>query len=362
LRQAPGEHRDHAIKAPLQLAIIGSGNIARTHADAIALLPGVRLAAVCSRNPEKARELAAASEAKVFDSVETLLTSAAIDAVLVATPSGAHAESVLPALRAGKPVLCEKPLEISTARVARMIAEAERSGVILAGFFPLRCGAGALIIRQAKEAGRFGRLTFLSARVKWWRDQDYYRSSSWRGTWELDGGGALMNQGIHAVDLLQWMGGPVKEASAFAGELAHPGLQVEDTLAACVRFENGALGTIEAGTSCYPGLDLSLEISGDRGTAILINDRIESWRFAAEIPADEAIRTGRAGGEIRGGSSDPKAITCEGHRQQIAEFCHAIRGEPAAVIDGREAGKAVAIVEAIYKACRSGKSEPISTP
>ncbi len=350
------------MKTPLQLAIIGSGNIARTHADAIALLPGVRLAAVCSRNPEKARELAAASEAQVFDCVETLLTFAALDAVLVATPSGAHEEAVLSALRAGKPVLCEKPLEISTVRVSRMIAEADRSGVILAGFFPLRFGAGARLIREALDTGRFGRLTFLSARVKWWREQDYYRNSSWRGTWELDGGGALMNQGIHAVDLLQWMGGPVKEVAAFGGALAHPGLQVEDTLTACVRFENGALGTIEAGTSCFPGLDLSLEISGDRGTAIMVNDRIEFWRFAGDAPADEAIRSGRAGGEIRGGSSDPKAITCEGHRQQIAAFCHAIRGEPAAVIDGREAGKAVAIVEAIYQSSRSGKSEPISTP
>ncbi len=350
------------MKISPRLAIIGSGNIARIHADAIALLPDVRLAAVCSRNPEKARTLAAAAEAQVFDSVETLLTSAAIDAVLVATPSGAHEEAVLPALRAGKHVLCEKPLEISTARVSRMIAEAERSNVILAGFFPLRCGVGARLIREALNAGRFGRLTFLSARVKWWREPDYYRASSWRGTWELDGGGALMNQGIHAVDLLQWMGGPVKEVSAFGGTLAHAGLQVEDTLAACLRFENGALGTIEAGTSCYPGLDLSLEISGDHGTAILVNDRIAFWRFAGEVPSDEAIRTSRAGGEIGGGSSDPGAITCEGHRQQIAAFCHAIRGEPATVIDGREAGKAVGLVEAIYHSRRTGKSEPLSTP
>ncbi|MFZ4779105.1 MAG: Gfo/Idh/MocA family protein [Terrimicrobiaceae bacterium] len=347
--------------SPLQVAIIGSGDIARTHVDAIALLPDVHLAAVCSRNPEKARELAAPSASQVFDSVEKLLSSAGLDAVLVATPSGAHEEAVLPALRAGRHVLCEKPLEISTARVARMIAEAERSGVILAGFFPLRCGAGAQIIREALDAGRFGRLTFLSARVKWWRDQDYYRASSWRGSWELDGGGALMNQGIHAVDLLQWMGGPVKEVSAFADALAHPGLQVEDTLAACVRFESGALGTIEAGTSCYPGLDLSLEISGDCGTAILVNDRIESWRFAEEKPEDEAVRSDREGGKIHGGSSDPKAITCEGHRQQIAEFCRAIRGEPATMIEGREAGKSVAIIEAAYRSCRSGKSETVST-
>lgn len=347
------------MSTPLRLAIVGSGGIAQTHVEAIRLLPDARLAAVHSRNPEKARELAAPSGAKVFATLDALLTSGEVDAILVATPSGAHAEAVIPALRAGKHVLCEKPLEISTERVASMIAAAKEAKLILGGFFPLRNGAGARTIREAVDQNRFGRLTFLSARVKWWRNQEYYSASSWRGTWELDGGGALMNQGIHAVDLLQWLGGKVKEASAFSDALAHPGLKVEDTLAACLRFENGALGTIEAGTSCHPGLDVSVEVSGDRGTAILINDRIEFWRFAEELPADEAIRKGEAGGQIRGGSSDPRAISCEGHRQQIAEFCRAIRGEAAAVIDGAEAGKAVAIVEAIYRSTHSGKSEII---
>jgi len=350
------------MKIPLQLGIIGSGNIARTHADACALLPGVRLAAVCSRNVEKARELASASGAQVFESLEALLASTSIEAVLIATPSGAHAEVALPALRAGKHVLCEKPLEISTARITRMIAEAERFRVILAGFFPMRCGAGAQIIRQALEAGRFGRLTFLSARVKWWRDQDYYHSSSWRGTRELDGGGALMNQGIHAVDLLQWLGGPLKEVSAFSGSLAHAGLPVEDTLTSCLRFENGALGTIEAGTSCYPGLDFSLEISGDRGTAVLVGDNIEYWRFTDELSSDKAIRTNCDGDKMGGGASDPKAISCEGHRMQIENFCQVIRGKKADIIDASEAAKAVAIVEAIYSSARSGNREFITAP
>jgi UDP-N-acetyl-2-amino-2-deoxyglucuronate dehydrogenase len=344
----------------MNLAIIGSGGIAKTHADAIALLPDVRLAAIQSRNLEKARELAAPSGAEVVESLETLLANEAIDAVLVATPSGAHAESVLPALRAGKHVLCEKPLEISTKRVDAMIAEAKTADRILAGFFPLRYGVGAQVIHTALQAGRFGKLTFLSARVKWWRDQAYYGDSSWRGTQALDGGGALINQGIHAVDLIQWLGGTVAETSAFAGTLAHPGLEVEDTLAACLKFQNGALGTIEAGTSCYPGLDLSLEISGEQGTAILVNDRIAFWKFAEESPDDEAIRTGTEGGKVGGGASDPLDISCEGHRRQIEGFCQAISGTSSTgIIDGHEAGRAVAIVEAIYESSRTGKSQPI---
>jgi len=348
--------------APVRLAILGSGAIAQTHAQAISLLPEARLVAVCSRNPSHAIELAAPANAAVFDSVEKLVASSEIDAVLIATPSGVHEETARPALRAGKHVLCEKPLEISTERITRMVRDAEQSGVILAGFFPLRCGAGAQAIHQAVEAGRFGRLTMISARIKWWRGQEYYRASNWRGTRELDGGGALMNQGIHAVDLMQWLGGPVAEAMALADSLAHPGLEVEDTLVSSLRFKNGAMGTIAAATSCYPGLDISLEISGDQGTAILINDRIEFWQFAEEDPNDNDVRENRKSCNIGGGTSDPRAISCEGHRQQIAGFCRAIRGDASEIIDGREAGRAVALVEAIYRSVSSGKSEHLFTP
>ncbi len=346
---------------PVKLAIVGSGAIAQTHAEAIGRISGAKLTAVCSRDPEKARLLADRFGARSFTKIEDMLGEADVEGVLVSTASGVHQDAVIPALRAGRHVLCEKPLEISLERVRRMIGEAEASNRILAGFFPLRFGAGAAALREAVDAGRFGRLTFLSARVKWWRDADYYRLSTWRGRWDLDGGGALMNQGIHAVDLLQWFGGVPTEVSAFSGQLAHPGIEVEDTLAAIVRFEGGAVGTIEAATSCYPGLNLSLEVSGNRGTAVLENDRITDWRFEFELPGDDAIRSGE-GGQVGGAVSDPKAISCEGHRHQIASFCEAIRGEPARIIDGRHAGRAVAIVEAIYRSAASGKVETVFKP
>lgn len=345
--------------SPIRLAIIGSGNIAAVHAEAVGQISGAKLTAVCARNVEKASALAAASGALVFSSLDELLAAKVADAVLIATPSGAHAAAALPALEAGLHVLCEKPLEINTGRVREMIAAAERNQRILAGFFPLRGSVAASTIRAALDAGRFGRLTFVSARVKWWRDAEYYAASNWRGTLAWDGGGALMNQGIHAVDLLCWLGGEVAEVGARVATLAHEGIEVEDTLAASLRFSHGGLGTIAAATSCYPGLDVILEISGDAGTAILRNDRIEFWQFREELSGDVSVRKNESTGLIGGGSSDPRAISPEGHRRQIEDFCKAIRGEECRVIDGREAGRAVAIIEAAYRSSQSGKFEPV---
>lgn len=344
---------------PIRLAIVGGGFIASVHAEAIRQIPGAQLTAVCARDVSKAEKLAGPSHARAYDSFEALLEAGVAEAVLIATPSGSHREHAVPALRAGHHVLCEKPLEIRVERVREMIAEAERNRRILAGFFPLRGGAAAQSVRAALDAGRFGRLTFVSARVKWWRDQAYYSGSSWRGTWALDGGGALMNQGVHAVDLLQWLGGEVTEVGARFGTLAHSGIEVEDTLAASLRFAHGGLGTIAAATSCFPGLDLVMEVSGDAGSAILRNDRIDFWSFRDERAEDTAIRENAAAGAIGGGSSNPQAISCEGHRRQIEDFCRAIRGQEHHIIDGREAGHAVAIIEAAYRSGRSGKFESV---
>lgn len=344
----------------VRLGLLGTGSIARTHAAAIALVPEARLSVICGRDLRKARDLAVPHQARATDSLAALAADPEIDAVLIATASGAHADGAIPILRAGKHVLCEKPLEVTTARVQSMLDAARQSDSVLAGFFPLRYGVAAQRIKEALHGNRFGGLTFVSARVKWWRDAGYYQSSSWRGTRRWDGGGALMNQGIHAVDLFQWFGGKPEEVLAYAGTLAHPGVEVEDTLCASVRFEHGALGTIAASTACYPGLDLCLEISGDRGTAVMENDRIACWKFAAELPGDDAIRRNASAGQVGGGASDPAAITCEGHRRQIAQFCRFLLGQPEEIIDGEEAAAAVSIVEAIYRSAQSGKSELVS--
>ena len=342
------------------IGILGSGSIARIHVDALAGLEDARLVAVAGRNPATSRELADLAGAQTEDSVEALVRRADVDAVLVATPSGAHLDPVMAAIRAGKHVLCEKPMEVESARVFSMIERAREAGILLGGFFPMRFGAGAHAVKRALEEGRFGRLVSLGARVKWWRDAAYYRDSSWRGTWALDGGGALMNQGIHALDLLQWFGGSPEMVSAFTGTLAHPEIEVEDTLSAILKWKSGAIGTITASTACHPGLDLSIEVSGDAGTAVLVNGRIEFWRFDEEQPGDKAIRAG-GGSKWQGGASDPKAISCAGHREQIRILCESIRSgsvQPG-FIDGTEACSAVRIVESIYKSARSLQAESI---
>lgn len=277
---------------PFGIGIVGSGSIARTHIDALAGLEEACLVAITGRNPTTSRDLAEMAGAQIEASVESLVQRGDVDAVLIATPSGAHLEPVLAAIGAGKHVLCEKPLEVQSPRVFSMVERARDVGVFLGGFFPMRFGAGAREVKQALDEGRFGRLVSLGARVKWWRDAAYYRDSSWRGTWALDGGGALMNQGIHAVDLLQWFGGKPAMVSAFAGTLAHPGIEVEDTLSAILKWESGAMGTLTTSTACHPGLDLTIEVSGDAGTAVLVNGKIEFWHFAEERLGDEAIRSG----------------------------------------------------------------------
>jgi len=235
-----------------------------------------------------------------------------------------------------------------------MSAAAKKAGRILAAVFQSRLGSGARHLRGAIKGGRFGRLALCSAYVKWWRAPEYYSSSTWKGTRALDGGGALMNQGIHAVDLLQWLAGMPVRVGAQVKTLVHA-IEMEDTVAAWLEFPNGALGVIEAATSCYPGSRLRIEIAGERGTATLEDDRIVRWEFADSRPGDEMIVLGGEP-EIGGGSSDPKAIGLEGHRLLIADLADAIRSGRPPLIDSAEARNAVAIIEAIYKSAGTGAS------
>lgn len=336
-------------------AILGTGMIADFHAEAIRQVPGARLVAAYSRSAEKCREFAAKQHCRAAASLEELVADPEVQAVCVTTPSGAHADAAVPFLEVGKAVLCEKPLEISLAAVDRIVAAAMRGGGLLAGVFQSRFGRGAQVLKAAIEQGRFGRLTLCSAYIKWWRAQSYYDSSTWKGTWKMDGGGALMNQGIHAVDLLQWLAGLPEEVAAFSGTLAHTGMEAEDTLAAALRFPNGAFGVIEAATSCFPGDDLRIEIRGDKGSATLVQDRITKWEFAVAQPEDAEIRENSLSGAIGGGTADPKAISTEGHRRLVEDLVGAIREKRAPMIPGIEARRAVSLVLAIYESARTGQ-------
>ncbi|MEA3213447.1 MAG: UDP-N-acetyl-2-amino-2-deoxyglucuronate dehydrogenase [Chthoniobacter sp.] len=345
---------------PIGFAVVGTGMIAEIHAQAIRATPEARLVAVYSRGLEKCRQFAEQHGCRGATGLEDLVGDPAIRAVCITTPSGAHAAAAVPLLEAGKAVLCEKPLEVSLEACDRIVAAAERGGGVLAGIFQMRLGRGARLLKAALEAGRFGRLTSCSAYIKWWRGQDYYDESTWKGTWAMDGGGALINQGIHAVDLLQWLVGLPQEVAGFYDTLAHSRLEAEDTVAAALRFPGGALGVIEAATSAYPGSDLRIEIIGDRGTAVLVNDRIVRWEFAEPLPDDEAVLRDDGSATIKGGTSDAKAMSNEGHRQLVRDLALALREGRPPLVPGAEARRSVQLVLAIYEAARTGRTVRLS--
>jgi predicted dehydrogenase len=335
-------------------AIVGTGAIAGFHARAIAATPGTELRAVYDKAHERARAFAAEFGGEPMGDFDELLKRPDVDAVCVTVPSGQHGEIAIRSLEAGKHVLCEKPLEISTERIDLMSAAAKKAGRILAGVFQSRLGAGAQHLKGALAAKRFGQLALCSAYVKWWRAPEYYSGSTWKGTRALDGGGALMNQAIHAVDLLQWLVGMPTRVGAQVRTLVHK-IEMEDTAVAWLEFSNGALGVIEAATSCYPGSRLRVEIAGERGTAILEDDRIMKWEFAESLPGDELIALGGRS-SIGGGASDPKAIGGEGHRLLVADLANSIRTGRPPLVDSREARNAVAIIEAIYLSAQTGSA------
>ncbi len=338
----------------IRFAIIGSGGIAAKHAQAIAAVPGAKLAAVWGAVPEQAAKFAAENGAEFVPDIATLAGREDIHAATIATPSGAHAMAALPFLEKGKAVLCEKPLEITLEKIDAILGAAERAGATLAGVLQLRLGAGAQAMKRAVTDGRFGRLALCSAYLKWWREQSYYDAVDWRGTWALDGGGALMNQGIHGVDLLQWLAGMPSEVFAFSGCLAHERIEVEDTIAVALKYPNGAMGVIEASTACKPGFAMRIELCGDKGSAVLEDDRIVRWQFDDERPEDESIRTMKSG-TIVGGSSDPRAIGFEGHRILIEDLVGAIRDKRPPMIPGSEAKNAVRLILAAYESAKTGR-------
>ncbi|MFA9477269.1 Gfo/Idh/MocA family protein [Phycisphaerales bacterium AB-hyl4] len=345
----------------VRFAILGSGSIARQHANAIAAAPSAELVGVWNRSREGAVAMGEEFGVPGTADLQEILSRADVDAVTVATPSGAHLDVIEPAAAAGKHVLCEKPLEVTTDRVRKVIEVCRKHDVLLAGVFQSRLSRNAHRIREAMQSGRFGRLVLASMQLRWYRDQAYYDSSDWRGTWSLDGGGALMNQGIHFVDLLCYLVGDPDEVQAYAATRAHASIEVEDTIAATLHFPGGGLGTIEASTACAPGFPRRLEISGEHGTALLEDDRLICWKFADEQPEDEQIRAeGLAGDQMKGGTSDPTAIDCEGHRRLIEDLACAIREKREPIIPGEEAQRAVRVIEAIYQAVRERRSVQVA--
>lgn len=341
----------------IRFGIVGCGMIAGFHARALAEIENAILVACTSRSPVASETFASQHGCQSFATIDDMLESAGVDVVCICTPSGAHLEPAVSAANAGKHVVIEKPLEITPERCDQIINACSTNNVCLTTIFQSRFHPASQSLKQAVNSGRFGQLSLGSAYVKWFRTQEYYDSGAWRGTWQLDGGGALMNQAIHNVDLLQWIMGPVVEVSAFSATLSHERIEVEDTLVAILKFENGALGTIEATTSAHPGWLKRLEICGDRGSAILEDDSLTRWDFCEQLPEDKNVLAKNSAREDSesGGATDPAAIGHVAHRQQLADFVQAINEGRPPLIDGAEARKSVALITSIYQSCVEGR-------
>lgn len=341
--------------------VIGCGMISRFHARAIRELSGARIIGCYNRGGEKAAQFAAEFGGTVYANFEQMLENPDIDVVTICTASGAHMEPAVAAARAGKHVIVEKPLEITLKRCDAIINACRDNGVVLATVFPSRFHESAQLMKRAVDQGRFGVLTMGDAYVKWFRTQAYYDSGAWRGTWQLDGGGALMNQAIHSVDLLLWLMGPVTEVSAYTATLAHERIEVEDVATATLRFQNGALGVIEATTAAYPGALKRVEIHGSQGSAVLEEENIRTWQFAKMTKRDQQLLE-RMSDKTKtgGGAADPAAIGHHGHTRQFRDTLDAIRKGRPPFIDGAEGRRAVEIILAIYQSAASGK--PVKLP
>jgi len=337
--------------------IVGCGMISDFHSAAIADIKNGKLVAVSSRKAENSQRLVDRYSIQAYSDYNEMLNRDDIDIVCVCTPSGAHMEPAVAAAEAGKHVIIEKPLEITLERCDAIIESCEKANVRLCAIFNSRFSDASQLVKDTVSSGRLGQLTLGDAYVKWYRSQDYYDSGDWRGTMELDGGGALMNQSIHAIDFLQYVMGPVESIQAFTDTLAHKRIDVEDVAVAALRFKNGALGVVEGTTAVYPGSLKKFEFSGTKGTIVLEEEDIITWEFEEEEPEDAEIKQQftekKSGG---GGASDPRAINNDNHRRQMINLIQSIENNIPHLVDGREGRKAVEIILAIYQSSKAGKT------
>jgi UDP-N-acetyl-2-amino-2-deoxyglucuronate dehydrogenase len=400
----------------LGVVVVGAGVIGQNHAVAIRRHPRLRLVAVADPDPAARRRLAdrLAREAATeppdagppagvgspaefgppagvgspaefgppagvgspaefsppaeFGSLAGALAAGGVDLVSVCTPSGLHADAAEQALAAGRHVLVEKPLEVSLPRARRLVelaAEAARRGVVASVVSQHRFDPASVAVANAVAAGRFGRITSAVGSVAWWRGPEYYASAAWRGTWALDGGGALMNQGVHTVDLLLWLLGRPVEVFAHTARLAHEAIEVEDVAVATVLFASGALAVLHATTAAYPGLSVRVQVHGSAGSAAIHDDQLEYFHAAGDgsgatggplggaEPDNQAARVLPAG-ELRG-SPKPADAFVLGHLRQYRDVVEAIDNHRPPGVTVADGLAALAVVHAVYLSATLGR-------
>jgi predicted dehydrogenase len=335
----------------MRIGILGAGGISDTHARAATSIPGVEVVAVYGRNVEKAQKLAAAHGGVAYDSLERFLDHRPMDIVAIGSPSALHAEQGIAAAGRGLHVLVEKPLDVAAERADRLIAAADSAGVKLGVFFQDRLKPDVVTLKALVDAGALGRPILGSGRVKWYRPPDYYGGSRWRGTFALDGGGALINQAIHTLDVMLHVWGPIVSVDARSGTQLHK-IEVEDTVVATLQFKNGALGTFEASTAVYPGYARRVELTGANGTVTLEHDQlvgIDLQAPDARFPSPAAQPRDPAPVN----AASPLVSDATPHRRVIENFIEAIRSGGRPACDGPEGRRSVVVIEAIYASARA---------
>ncbi|HEV2195091.1 MAG TPA: Gfo/Idh/MocA family oxidoreductase [Candidatus Acidoferrum sp.] len=330
------------------VGLIGGGNISETHARAAQAISGVEIAAVYGTNSERIRGLCDEHGGTAYTDFAAFLAHRPMNVVIIGSPSGLHASQGIAAANHGLHVLTEKPIDISTSRADELIEAARQSGVKLGVIFQDRMKPHIRQLKDWIERGLLGKPLLVDARVKWYRPPEYYANSRWRGTLALDGGGALMNQGIHTIDLLLWLLGDVSRVQARVATQLHS-IESEDTATAVLEFASGAIGVFYATTAAYPGYPRRVEISGTEGTVVLEHDRIIAVDLR-NAPTEGAKFAARD--ENQSGSS---AVVSDfrGHQAVIEDFLRSIQEGRAPACDGQEGRRSLALVEAIYRAARA---------
>ncbi|MDN5203416.1 Gfo/Idh/MocA family oxidoreductase [Fulvivirgaceae bacterium BMA10] len=333
----------------LNFGVVGMGSIANHHIQSILELENCALTAVCSRNKAKLQAAKTKYDVNTFTDYREMMEHPDIDVVCICTPSGFHLEPTLAAAKRGKHVIVEKPLEISMDRAHQMITACDEANVKLACIFQNRYNADYQKLYSAVKKGGIGQPVLGNAYIKWYRDQDYYDATNWRGTLRGDGGAALINQSIHTIDLLLHVMGPVKSVMGRVKTLTHD-IEGEDIGTAILDFENGALGTIEGSTAIYPGYPEKLEIYGSKGNIILEGGKISRCQLEG---SSIDLGTGKIAEQT--GSSDPMAINYKLHMKQIKEIVDNIINNEQPKVNGEEALKSLEVIQAIYKSSESGR-------
>jgi predicted dehydrogenase len=329
--------------------------VGTTHVRVIPKIASAKLVALCDTRPANAHaamEKAGVSGVPVYEDMTEMFRKEDVDVVHCAVPSGGHMEVAVAAMEAGKDVIMEKPLDVTLERADRIIEAAEGLGRRVGCIFQNRWKEENRAIKAAAAEGRFGTVAWAGCFTPWHRPDKYYEEGGWRGTWRWDGGGAIMNQSVHAVDLLQWVAGPVRRVSAYAASRIHPKIEVEDTLTCSLQFESGAFGTIVGSTAMFPGQPVRVEIGGADGTAVS-EAGLKLYQFRDEREGDKALRERLAPSTAQGGAkNNPAAIGAETHRLNIEAILGAWERGEEAETSAREARKALAIIVAMYESAR----------